>query len=253
MDGNVIYALALTLIAGGATGLGAAMVLLMKRSGTGILAAALGFSAGVMIYISMIEIFSKGKDYLVNEMGEKSGAAAVVIAFFAGIAIIVAVDWLIPTDKLGEKEGNLNHMGLMTAAAIAIHNFPEGMVTFSAALKSPGLGAAICMAIAIHNVPEGIATAVPIYYAGGSKKRAILISCLSGATEPLGAIIGYLLLRSVLNDTVFGIIFGMIAGIMVFISLDELLPMSRAYDSGRVSISGAVAGMLVMAISLLLF
>jgi len=151
-----------------------------------------------------------------------------------------------------DRSGALRRMGLLTALAIAVHNFPEGMVTFTAALRDPSLGIAICAAIAIHNIPEGIATAMPIYYSGKSRLRAFSVALLSGLAEPLGALIGYLLLRPILNDTVFGVVFAAIAGIMVFISVEELLPMARSYNKGRLTIIGFVVGMLIMALSLLL-
>ena len=144
-------------------------------------------------------------------------------------------------------------MGILTALAIGIHNFPEGMATFTSALRDPHLGAAIAVAIAIHNVPEGIATSVPIYFSTGSRKKAFLVSFFSGITEPLGAVIGYIILRPFFNDTIFGILFGMIAGIMVFISIEELLPMAREYDKSKITIIGFVIGMIVIAASLLMF
>jgi ZIP family zinc transporter len=144
-------------------------------------------------------------------------------------------------------------MGVFTALAIAIHNFPEGLATFTAAISDPKLGIPIAVAIAIHNIPEGIAVAVPIFYATGSKMKAFKLSFLSGLSEPVGALVGYLILYRWLNDTVFGIIFASVAGIMVYISLDELLPSAREYGEHHLSIYGMVAGMAVMAISLLLF
>ena len=144
-------------------------------------------------------------------------------------------------------------MGIMTALAIGIHNFPEGIATFTSALKDPVLGVAIAVAIAIHNIPEGIATSLPIYFSDGKKGKAFLISFLSGMTEPLGAILGYILLRPFLNDTVFGILFSAVAGIMVFISLEELIPMAHEYEKSKITIIGVIIGMIIMAISLVLF
>ena len=146
----------------------------------------------------------------------------------------------------------LKKMGVFTALAIAIHNFPEGIATFMSALEDPQLGFAIAIAVAIHNIPEGIAVAVPLYYATGDRKRAFNLSFLSGLSEPLGAIVAYLILMPFLTDTMFGVIFAGVAGIMVFISLDELLPAAREYDETHTSIYGVVLGMAVMAVSLLL-
>ena len=144
-------------------------------------------------------------------------------------------------------------MGLFTALAIAIHNFPEGLATFTAALTEPKLGIAIAVAIAIHNIPEGIAVSVPIYFATGDKKKAFWLSFLSGLAEPVGALIGYLILLPFMNELVFGILFAGVAGIMVFISLDELLPAAQKYGEHHLSIYGLIAGMIVMAVSLVLF
>jgi ZIP family zinc transporter len=144
-------------------------------------------------------------------------------------------------------------MGLFTALAVAIHNFPEGLVTFLAAMQDPSLGIPVAIAIAIHNIPEGIAVAVPIFYATGSRVRALWISFLSGLSEPLGALIGYILLFRYLSNSLFGLLFASVAGIMVFISLDELLPAAREYGEPHLSLYGLLAGMMVMSVSLLMF
>ncbi len=151
------------------------------------------------------------------------------------------------------KQKKLLRVGLFMALAIAIHNFPEGLATFAAALHDPHLGVAIAVAIAIHNIPEGIAVSVPVYYATGSRKKAFVYSFLSGLSEPAGAIIGYALLRTLFNDMIFGIVFAAVAGVMVFISMDELLPTAREYGKHHLSIYGFVAGMALMSVSLLLF
>ena len=143
-------------------------------------------------------------------------------------------------------------MGLFTALAIAIHNFPEGLATFVAAIKDPHLGIAIAVAIAIHNVPEGIAVSIPIYYATGSRRKAFLYSFLSGLAEPIGALIGFFVLWRWMNDITFGLLFASVAGIMVYISLDELLPSAEKYGEHHLCIYGLISGMAVMAISLLL-
>ena len=144
-------------------------------------------------------------------------------------------------------------MGLFTALAIAIHNFPEGLATFAAGLADPKLGIPIAVAIAIHNIPEGIAVSIPISYATGNKRKAFLLSFMSGLAEPIGALVGFFILRNYFGDTLSGILFAGVAGIMVFISLDELLPTAREYGEHHLSIYGLVAGMATMAVSLLLF
>ncbi|MCC8160727.1 MAG: zinc transporter ZupT [Oscillospiraceae bacterium] len=261
VDSNVIFALSLTILAGLATGAGSVTASFAKTTNTKFLVGSLGFSAGVMIYVSMIEIFQKSRSYLTVAVGDKMGYYLAVAAFFAGIVFIGLIDYFVPSSEgdignLSNKDNKsvaLRRMGFMTALAIGIHNFPEGLATFTSALKDPQLGVAIAVAIAIHNVPEGIATAVPIYYSSGSRKKAFIISFFSGITEPIGAVIGYLILRPFFNDAVFGILFGAIAGIMIFISIEELLPMAREYEKSKVTIIGVILGMAVIALSLLMF
>ena len=264
---TLLFAFGLTLFAGLSTGIGSALAFFTSKTNTRFLSVALGFSAGVMIYVSMIEIFAKARIALVNELGMKLGSWATVGGFFLGIAIIAIIDHFVPEadnpheihtveemdGQSEEHKAKLMRMGVFTALAIAIHNFPEGLATFTAAISDPKLGIPIAVAIAIHNIPEGIDVAVPIFYATGSKMKAFKLSFLSGLSEPVGALVGYLILYRWLNDTVFGIIFASVAGIMVYISLDELLPSAREYGEHHLSIYGMVAGMAVMAISLLLF
>lgn len=269
MEFNVlILAFGLTLFAGLSTGIGSAIAFFAKTTNTRFLSISLGFSAGVMIYVSFIEIFVKAKESLMAELGERSGLWATTAAFFGGIFIIAIIDKLVPTfgnpheprmiEDATHREKELNkrallRMGMFSALAIAIHNFPEGLATFTAAIKDPSLGIAIAVAIAIHNIPEGIAVSVPIFYATGNKRKAFRLSFLSGLAEPVGALVGYLILMPFMSDIIFGVIFAGVAGIMVFISLDELLPAAREYGEAHLSIYGMIAGMIVMALSLLLF
>jgi ZIP family zinc transporter len=266
MADNVLFAFLLTLFAGLSTGIGSIIGLLSKKFNPKLLTISLGFSAGVMLYVSMIEIFAKAKDSLTLQLGEKAGYISTVIAFFSGILIIAVIDKLIPSyenphefnnnklEKASEIEkSKLLRMGVFSALAIGIHNFPEGLATFISGLENPTLGISIAVAIAIHNIPEGLAVSAPIYYATKSRRKAFVLSFLSGLAEPLGALIGYFLLRTFIDDTTFGIIFAGVAGIMVYISLDELLPTAEEYGEHHLAIGGLIAGMIVMAISLLLF
>lgn len=264
---NVVLAFLLTLFAGLSTGIGSLLAFFTKQTNKKFLSAALGFSAGVMIYVSFIEIFAKARDSLELVYGPQKGYWYTVIAFFAGVVIMGIIDKVIPSEEnphewrdVEEMEGKpeiennseLMRMGLFSALAIAIHNFPEGLATFISAVQDPTLGISIAIAIAIHNIPEGVAVSVPIYYATGSKKKAFLHSFSSGLSEPLGAIIGYTVLMNFINDAIFGIIFAAVAGIMVYISLDELLPTAERYGEHHIAIYGLIAGMAVMALSLLL-
>lgn len=263
---EIIFAFGLTMFAGLSTGIGSLLAFFAKRTNTRFLSLALGFSAGVMIYVSFVEIFPKARIELSAAYGDSEGFWLTTAAFFAGIFLIAIIDKLIPSfenpheikmieDLTPEKAGQtkLMRMGLFTALAIAIHNFPEGLATFIAALDDPGLGIAIAVAIAIHNIPEGIAVSVPIYYATGNKKKALWYSFSSGLAEPVGAAIGFLILMPFLSPLLFGMIFAGVAGIMVFISIDELLPAAQEFGEHHLSIYGLIAGMMVMAMSLLLF
>ena len=268
---TVLFAFGLTIFAGLATGIGSALAFFAKKTNTKFLAISLGFSAGVMIYVSMIEIFAKARDSLTEAMGPTMGYWYTTLAFFGGIAIIALIDKLVPSfenpheyrkiEEMGGSSGAgvekgrqaLLRMGLFSAIAIAIHNFPEGLATFTGALQDPTLGISIAVAIAIHNIPEGIAVSVPLYYATGSRKKAFGYSFLSGLSEPVGAMVGYLLFLRYFNDMVFGLLFAAVAGIMVFISLDGLLPTAEKYGEHHHAIYGVIAGMVVMALSLLLF
>jgi ZIP family zinc transporter len=270
MEGNVLFAFGLTLFAGLATGIGGIMAVMTKHTSKRFLSAALGFSGGVMIYVSFAEILVKANASLSEATNQISGAWITALSFFGGIFLILIIDRMIPSaenpheppplDENSEPEKNLTkgdkklmRMGLMTALAIAIHNFPEGLATFSAALYDPAIGISIAIAIAIHNIPEGIAVAVPIKAATGSRRKALFHSFLSGLAEPIGALVGYTILLQFFSPLTFGILFAGVAGIMVFISLDELIPTAREYDAGHTSIYGIVSGMAVMALSLLLF
>ncbi len=265
---NVLFAFGLTLFAGLSTGIGSALAFFTKKTNTKFLSVSLGFSAGVMIYVSLVEIFVKAKDSLSAELGLKAGSWITVASFFAGMLFIALIDKLVPSGENPHdmykvedikdhssktNDSKLLRMGKFTALAVGIHNFPEGLATFISALQEPSIAIPIAVAIAIHNIPEGIAVSVPVYYATGSKKKAFLYSFLSGLSEPVGALVGYLLLMPFINNLVFGIIFASVAGIMVFISLDELLPSAQEYGEHHLSIYGLVSGMAVMAISLLLF
>lgn len=266
IEGNVLFAFALTLFAGLSTGIGSALAFYSKKTNKKFLSAALGFSAGVMIYVSFMEIIPKALASLEAAYGYSKGYIYTTVAFFFGIIIIGLIDRLVPTqenpheihsademttDQRREKE--LLRMGMFSALAIAIHNFPEGIATFIGALNDPALGVSIAIAIAIHNIPEGIAVSVPIFYATGDKKKAFKYSFLSGLSEPVGAVIGYFILRSFISDALFGVVFAGVAGIMVYISLDELLPTAEKYGEHHIAITGLIAGMAVMAMSLVLF
>lgn len=259
---NFWPALFLTIFAGLSTGVGSILAILTKKTNTRFLSVSLGFSAGIMIYVSFVEIFVKSGESLQEVIGSGLGDWINVIAFFGGIGLIALIDFLVPSaenphemrdvNEMQQMNRSLMRMGVFTAFAIAVHNFPEGLATFLAAMKDPSLGIPIAVAIAIHNIPEGIAVAVPIYQATGSRKKAFVYSFLSGLAEPAGALIGFSLINTLFNEMAFGVVFAGVAGIMVYISLDELLPSAEKYGEHHLSISGLIAGMAVMAVSLLI-
>jgi ZIP family zinc transporter len=256
MNGNAGVALGLTLLAGLSTGIGSAIAYFIRRPKIVYLSFSLGLSAGVMIYVSFVELLPNA----INHIGEGLG----VLFFFAGIAFIGLIDLLVPEPEnphnyegldqpeTGQHDHRLMRAGLMTALAIGIHNFPEGLATFASALSDTRLGIFIAIAIAIHNIPEGIAVSVPIFFATHDKNKAFVYSFLSGVSEPVGALFGYLVLMSFLTATVLAGTLALVAGIMIYISLDELLPMAHRYGHGHLVISGVALGMLIMAVSLLM-
>lgn len=274
----IVTALILTLIAGSATGLGGALVLFKKKLSSNFLAGALGLSAGVMIFISLAEMFPQAQAEIMTSGSIVHGKAYVLIAFFVGMGIITLIDFLIPeyenpheasglsleahTPAVGmlERTGNektLHRLGLMSALAIAIHNFPEGIATFIGALNDPQMGGGITFAIAIHNIPEGIAVAIPIYYATKSKGKALLLATLSGMSELIGALLCLAVtalfgVELTAGGPVFPLILAAVAGIMIYISLDELLPTAEKYGKHHIAIAGVVSGMAIMGVSLLI-
>mgnify|MGYP003445136872 FL=1 len=262
-NSNFILALTLTIIAGLSTGLGGAIIIFTKKLSNRFLAASLGFSAGVMIFISLVEIFSEAQGSMVALYGEKMGYLYTLLAFFGGMGVIALIDNLVPSgenphemntislESAGNK--NLMRLGVFSAIAIAIHNFPEGMATFVSTMENPQAGISIAIAVAIHNIPEGIAVAIPIYYATNSRGKAIGNSFLSGVAEPVGGLLGYFILAAIFKESFLGIILAAVAGIMVYISLDELLPTAEKYGKHHVAIIGVIAGMAFMGFSMLLF
>ncbi len=265
MPENVTYALLLTLFAGLATGIGSCIALLAKHTDRKFLSFSLGFSAGVMIYISFVELLQHARADIGQIMGAKAGDLIAVTCFFGGIALAAVIDKLVPEktnphepksiEDMGRKRKsakNLHRTGIVTALAIAIHNFPEGVATFMSGVAAPHLGLAIAIAIAIHNIPEGIAVSVPVYYATGSRKKAFWYSFLSGLSEPVGALAAFLILMPFMSVMLMSCVFAAVAGIMVYISFDELLPAAHEYGEHHIAIYGLVAGMAVMAASLIL-
>lgn len=262
---NVGAAILLTSLAGLSTGIGGLVAFFSKNTNKRFLAFTLGVSAGVMVYVSFVELLAKAMSVLGEQYGAKPGTALAAAMFFCGMFLAAIIDRFVPESQSAEvlkkgkvcdgaeKKGSLLRTGLVTALVMGLHNFPEGMATFVSALQSPVMAIPIVAAIAIHNIPEGIAVAVPIFYATGNRTKAFLYSLVSGIAEPVGAIIGYLLLMPFINDTVNAVVFAIVAGIMVFISVSELLPSAQEYSGNHISVYGLICGMAVMAVSLVGF
>lgn len=260
---QVLLGLGLSLLAGLATGIGSCLAFFSNRSDTKFLTASLGFSAGVMVYISFAELLTGAQRSLLDLHGKHAGGLIAMAAFFGGIALSMLIDRLVPEDEnphevkkveemdANERKRKLHRGGLLFALALGLHNFPEGAATFASALGDTATGISIALAVAIHNIPEGITVSVPIYYATGSRRKAFLWSFLSGIAEPAGALLAWLLLMPFLSATVLAVVFAGVAGIMVYISFDELLPLAHEYGHHHLSICGLILGMLAMAATLL--
>ena len=265
MSENAIWlAFGLTTIAGLSTGIGSLIALIAKRTNTKFLCASLGFSAGVMLYVSFMDLLPMAKGELIAHYGNKTGTLSLMLAFFGGMGLITLIDFLIAKpnnphelqgiEELSKSNGTLHRMGLFVAVSLVAHNFPEGIAAFTTAISS-GLKVAIpiTIAIAIHNIPEGIAVSVPIYHATGNKRKAFWLSFLSGLSEPVGALAAFLFLMPFWSPLINGVVMAAVAGIMVYISVDELLPTAEKYGEHHISIAGLITGMILMAVSLFLF
>lgn len=264
---HTALALGLTLAAGLSTGIGSALAFVARETNRTLLSVSLGFSAGVMMYVSFVEMLPQAKTELIGALGAVSGAWWATGMFFVGFLIAAGIDQLVPSHENPHEFRNvgdvrdtqqahdfrhLHRLGLLSALVIAIHNFPEGIATFMATLNNPSFGIPLAVAIAIHNIPEGIAVAIPIFYATGSRLKAFTWSFASGLAEPIGALLGAVVLLAFFSPALAGGMFAATAGIMVFIALDELLPTARAYGQPHHALLGLVGGMAVMAASLLL-
>ena len=269
MDTGLVLAFGVTLAAGLSTGIGAALALFAKATNDKFLALALGFSAGVMLFVSFVEIFPKATSYLDEGLGQ-GGFTYGSLAFLSGLLLMALLYRFLPdlelpdrehrelppdavADELAGPRKTLFRAGLLVALAVTIHNFPEGIATFFLTLDDPAVGIGVGAAIAIHNIPEGIAVAIPMFFALRSRAWAFGLGVASGLAEPLGALLGYLVLQPYISETLLGALFGVVAGVMVYIALDSLLPAAKQFDRGQLAIYGVIAGMAVMAFSLVLY
>ena len=263
MEHKYIVALLITFLAGLSTVIGGFSTFFIKKNSLKALSVGLGFSGGMMLYVSLNELLVQSNKYLLPQFPNRAGLLA-FIAFFLGVLIAILIDYFIPDhiesdlflSNPEQCDSHIHHIkraGVITAIAVAIHNFPEGIANFFVSSQDLSIGIPLALAIAIHNIPEGIAVALPIYHAVKKKRTAILYTFLSGISEPIGAILGFLFLRSFLNTTTLGILFAAISGIMVYISIDTLLPMAREYGENHHVVFGVMLGMFVIGLSLVLF
>lgn len=255
----------LTTIAGLATGIGGLLAFFSRpgKDNGRFLSASLGFSGGVMVFISLAELMPEARHALVGEYGSPHGGLLAMLALAAGMVITAVIDKMIPEvenphhvrseeefnhagDASEDERRKLGRSGLMFALAIGIHNFPEGLATFAGGLSGMDVALPLTCAIALHNIPEGIAIAVPIFYATGNRKKAFMYSLFSGLAEPVGALIGFLILMPFLSATLLAILFAIVAGIMIYITFDELLPMAETYGQRHIVLAGLLLGMLGM-------
>ncbi len=277
MEQTYLTALILSTLAGLSTVLGGFVTFFIKENSLKFLSFGLGLSAGVMLFISLVDLYPESCEMIKNQMGENY-LFLTVIFFAIGILTAVLIDYFIPdhlqsqmfTKQLGANEkhedstdckedenavisiGKIKKAGILTAIVVAVHNLPEGLATFFLTAQNVMLGIGIVIAIAIHNIPEGMAISIPVYQATHSKRKAFLYSFLSGMAEPVGGVIGFVIIKTLFPTLCVGILFSMVAGIMTYISLDTLLPLSKDYDTGHYSISGVVLGLLIMGFALVL-
>lgn len=261
MDVHVGIALAVTFLAGFATVIGGVLVLFFRQPNVRVLSFGLAFSAGAMLYVSLTEILGKALMAFREVYSEAWAHSYSTGAFLLGMLLVLALDRCIPNPhatlekkcEQGIDQQQLFRTGMLTLFAITAHNLPEGLATFFATLDSPTLGAPLAVAIAIHNIPEGVAIALPVYMATQKKSWALIASLCSGLAEPIGALLGYSIIAPYLGAKVYGTVFGLIAGIMVYLALDELLPTAKRYAQGHETVYGLVSGMAVLSASLVLF
>ncbi|MFO7852859.1 MAG: zinc transporter ZupT [Bacteroidota bacterium] len=263
---NVYLAFGLTLFAGMATAIGGGIAFFAKRTNTIFLSYSLGFSAGVMIYISFTEILGEANSIIGEYYAGDASAWMTFLFFISGVGISALIDKMVPSQENPHEVRSLEQMangraysgkrllrvGAFTAIAITIHNFPEGIATFISGVSDITVGISIAIAIAIHNIPEGIAVSVPVYYATGSRKKAFWWAALSGLSEPIGALFGYLILSLFTSQIVLGYVFALVAGIMIYISFDEILPAAHKYGKHHATIYGLISGIIVIGISLII-
>lgn len=252
MDLQALYALLLSIIAGMATLIGALLVVFTKKDNKRFISAALGFASGVMISVSMLELYSSSYDLISADTNDFLGPILSTIFLGIGMLLTFLINHFVQDENKSLE--NINHspknklfsVGIVSMLAIGLHNFPEGIATFMSSYGNVSLGLSIAIAIALHNIPEGITVALPIYLSTNNKKKAFLYTFLSGVTEPIGALLAYFVLRFFLTNLILGSIFGIVAGIMIYIAIDDLIPSSRKYGYDSIALFFTLLGICIM-------
>ena len=276
MENNFVIAFVFATIAGLSTVIGGFVTFFIKGNSLKYLSFGLGLSAGVMLFISLVDLYPHSLEMIKEQIGNHFAWLSILF-FGLGMLTAVLIDYFVPdhlqtsmfTKQIGANEthtdstdcvenenavisiGKIKRAGIITAIVVAIHNLPEGLATFTMTTQNVMLGAGIVFAISIHNIPEGMAISIPVYQATHSKRKAFLYSFLSGMAEPIGGVVGYLIIKALFPDLCVGFLFALVAGIMTYISIDTLLPLSRDYDTGHYSVSGIVLGLLTMGTALI--
>ena len=276
MENNYLIAFILSTIAGLSTVVGGFVTFFIKGNSLKYLSFGLGLSAGVMLFVSLVDLYPEATEMIRAQMGQNLAWLS-ILCFGIGMLIAVLIDFFIPdqiqdsmfTKQIGANEqnkdstdctedenaiisiGKIKRAGIITAIVVAIHNLPEGLATFTLATQDIMLSLGVIFAIAIHNIPEGMAISIPVYQATHSKRKAFLYSFLSGMAEPIGGVLGFLIIKTLFPNLCVGLLFALVAGIMTYISIDTLLPLSKDYDTGHYSISGVVLGLMIMGSALI--
>ncbi len=255
MEQEALRALLLSTLAGFSTMIGTIIIFFSKKKNEKLISASLGFAGGVMISVSFMELLPNALNYFNEFANHQLSTVYMVLSLIVGVLFASLLDHFIPHEEEKEthemKHENLYRVGFVSMLAIAIHNFPAGIATFMAGFDSNELGVAIAIAIAAHNIPEGITVALPVYFSTGSKKKALYYTFISSVSEPIGALMAFLVLRPFINSVSLGIIFGIISGIMLYIAIEELLPSSRDYGYPRLALWSAFAGICLMPLTLM--
>ena len=238
---NIYYAFLLTFISGISTIIGY-LFIYIKGNRVGVICKSLGFASGVMITISLIDLLPNSYQLIID----KYNVIYTIIIMFLCLLIGSSIS-LIVNKRIQSREVNkLYKIGIISAIIIVLHNIPEGIITYITASNNIKLGLALSLAITLHNIPEGISISIPIYYSTNSRFKAFIYTFISGISEPLGAVISYLFLSKYINNFILGIIYSIIAGMMLNIGYGELYKEAIQYNKKNAIIYSIIGGFLIV-------